>query len=139
MRVSTWLTRPLQILVIAYLVIGLVIGWDQELPAINGYFSAGKQSEAAMAITVSVVTTFVTALVVFGSLRRRPWAFGGFLALEGIGIVFEIQGGQPRTTVAFLSDVIGAVVLAVSLIALIRFGPWAMRWPSERAAAEPRA
>ena len=126
-RQSTWLTRPLQIGLSAYFIVEWIVAWPQLWATIGTFRATGQTSGAAVVITASALVTILIALLTYGSSRKWRWSFWGYLVLLGFFAVSLIEYGRPRSALDVFSDAIGAVLLAASLIAVVGFGPWAMK------------
>lgn len=127
MRQSTWLTRRLQIGLSVYFIVEWIVAWPQLWATIGTFRATGRTSGAAVVITSSALVTILIALLTYGSSRKWRWSFWGYLVLLGLVAVSLIEYGRPRSALDVFSDAFGAVLLAASLIALVRFGPWAMK------------
>lgn len=132
-RQSTWLTRRLQIGLSAYFIVEWIVAWPQVWATAETLRATGQNSGAWVVITASAVVTILIALLTYGSVRKWRWSFWGYLVLLGLAAVSLIQYGRPRSALDLFSDAFGAVLLAASLIALVRFGPWAMTTKSTTA------
>jgi hypothetical protein len=157
-REPTAWTRPLQLVTAAYLVIGLVYSvvttalfltasnMERVLRASNANLGGDQVSQAVnfsilAAWAVVIVLAVVSLLLAVGSFLGWRWVFWValvWLALNSVGVLSNLNAlANSGTQVEPAGVVVGSLLLSVValglfiwfVVALVRFGPWAMKKP----------
>ena len=124
---DTAYTRPLQAAVAGYLLLALAIGYWSTVPSAVSNFTTGESPKGIVVLGIAFVATAITAVVSYGSIRKRTWAFFAATALFTAGFLLELRNGIPSSTGATATAVADLILVAVCLGSLIRFDPWATR------------
>lgn|SRR6266567_5962304 len=131
-REPTRLTRVLQIGLPAYFDLVWLVAWAMAMPAVSSTFATGQWYRGTLIILSLGLVTALLALLTYGSMRRWPWTFWTFLLLLGLFVALAIRGPN-RTTIELFADLVSGLIamalLIACLVALVRFGPWAMKKP----------
>jgi hypothetical protein len=157
-REPTAWTRPLQLVTAAYLVIGLVYSvvttalfltaanMERVLRASNANLGGDQVSQAVnlsilAAWAVVIVLAVVSLLLAVGSFLGWRWVFWValvWLALNSVGVLSNLNAlANSGTQVEPAAAVVGSLLLSLValglfiwfVVALVRYGPWAMRKP----------
>jgi hypothetical protein len=157
-REPTAWTRPLQLATAAYLVVGLVYSvvttalfltaanMERVLRASNASLGGDQVSQAVnfsilAAWAVVIVLGVVSLLLAVGSFLGWRWVFWValvWLALNSIGVLSNLNAlANSGTQVEPAGVVAGSLLLSLValglfiwfVVALVRFGPWAMKKP----------
>ena len=157
-REPTAWTRPLQLVTAAYLVIGLVYSvvttalfltasnMERVLRASNANLGGDQVSQAVnysilAAWAVVIVLAVVSLLLAVGSFLGWRWVFWValvWLALNSVGVLSNLNAlANSGTQVEPTAVVVGSLLLSLValglfiwfVVALARYGPWAMRKP----------
>jgi hypothetical protein len=157
-REPTAWTRPLQLVTAAYLVIGLVYSvvttalfltaanMERVLRASNANLGGDQVSQAVnlsilAAWAVVIVLAVVSLLLAVGSFLGWRWVFWValvWLALNSVGVLSNLNAlANSGTQVEPAAVVVGSLLLSLValglfiwfVVALARYGPWAMRKP----------
>jgi hypothetical protein len=157
-REPTAWTRPLQLVTAAYLVVGLVYSvvttalfltaanMERVLRASNASLGGDQVSQAVnfsilAAWAVVIVLSVVSLLLAVGSFLGWRWVFWValvWLALNSVGVLSNLNAlANSGTQVEPAGVVAGSLLLSLValglfiwfVVALVRFGPWAMKKP----------
>jgi hypothetical protein len=157
-REPTAWTRPLQLVAAAYLVVGLVYSvvttalfltaanMERVLRASNASLGGDQVSQAVnfsilAAWAVVIVLSVVSLLLAVGSFLGWRWVFWValvWLALNSVGVLSNLNAlANSGTQVEPAGVVAGSLLLSLValglfiwfVVALVRFGPWAMKKP----------
>ena len=130
MREPTRLTRVLQIGLSAYFIVFTVVGWVLLTPPITASFTKGERVRAEVLILSWLMWSTFTLLLTYGSVRRWRWTFWLCQLLLAGFLVLSIRGPN-QTTAALITNVTNglaeALLLVLSALGLLRYGPWAMK------------
>lgn len=130
MRKSTRLTRPLQIGLAASQITFVVYGWILLVRPIGSFFQAGDSFRSWVLISAWLLWTAIAAILCLGAVRKWRWTFWAYLLFLVFLIISSVRG--PNTTSfalasAVVTSAIALPLLAMSIVGLVRFGPWAMK------------
>ncbi|MDQ6790586.1 MAG: hypothetical protein M3075_08030 [Candidatus Dormibacteraeota bacterium] len=157
-REPTAWTRPLQLVTAAYLVIGLVYSvvttalfltaanMERVLRASNANLGGDQVSQAVnfsilAAWAVVIVLAVVSLLLAVGSFLGWRWVFWValvWLALNSVGVLSNLNAlANSGTQVEPAGVEVGSLLLSLValglfiwfVVALVRYGPWAMKKP----------
>jgi hypothetical protein len=157
-REPTAWTRPLQLATAAYLIVGLVYSvlttalfltaanMERVLRTSNANISGDQVSQAVnfsilAAWAVVIVLAAVSLLLAVGSFLGWRWVFWValvWLALNSIGVLSNLNAlANSQTQVEPVGVVAGSLLLSLValglfiwfVVALVRYGPWAMKKP----------
>jgi hypothetical protein len=157
-REPTAWTRPLQLATAAYLIVGLVYSvlttalfltaanMERVLRTSNANISGDQVSQAVnfsilAAWAVVIVLAAVSLLLAVGSFLGWRWVFWValvWLALNSIGVLSNLNAlANSQTQVEPVGVLAGSLLLSLValglfiwfVVALVRYGPWAMKKP----------
>jgi hypothetical protein len=80
------------------------------------------------------------ALITYGARKRWRWVFWGYVLLLCSFVLSAIQPPNGLTIDLFVELILGLIaasLLTASVVALIRFGPWAMKKVHVTARSQP--
>jgi len=112
-----------------YVIAFVLVGWILLIHPITASAGGGDPFRAWVLVSSWSIWTGLAGVLALGSIRKWRWAFWAYLIFLAFSVIASIRGPN-ATTVALVSDlisgVLGAVLLGVAVVGLVRFGPWAM-------------
>jgi hypothetical protein len=107
-------------------IVGVIIG----IPAAFEASSEGKALAVLAVIVTLVVSGLVVGVLTYGAFRSWRWGYWAYTGLLLYSVVVNAHSllVSPQYLIgAAVPGVGGFVLLCVAVLALIRFGPWAMK------------
>jgi quinol-cytochrome oxidoreductase complex cytochrome b subunit len=120
------MTRLLQICLPAFFNIGWIGVCVLEIPSISKSLATGEKAKAVVLIASLTAWVLVSALLTYGSWKRWRWAFWAYVLLLVGFVLGDAWAGFREPLVGLLADGLAAFLLALSVVGLVRFGPWAV-------------
>jgi hypothetical protein len=114
----------------SYFLIAVLGGWLQIAPTLNRLLVMHQAYAAMGPIVAYAALTLIVIVLLLGSIRTLRWSFWGYVVLLALFAVSAIGRGPLRTPFEWFLDPVGLVLLVLSLIGLLRFGPWALKGES---------
>ena len=132
MKEVTRLTRVLQVALPTYILVSIIVMWISATPKATTLFAAGSAFETfagGAIVGFLVVCTFIGLLLAYGSYKTWGWAFWGNVLLAVLSFAVPPRG-SPFGWLAYVSDAILILLIALAAVAFFRGGTWGMKQSS---------
>lgn len=118
--------RVLRIGLPGYMCAVALVIWVEIIPAIRISVTTGRTPVLIALVLFGAMVTGLVAVFALGSAMLWRWAFWGNVVFVALDVVLPTKG-MSLAWLVYLGDAIAIALVALSVIAAIRWGPWAMR------------
>jgi hypothetical protein len=126
MKQPTRLTRVLQVAFPAFVIGSAIVAWGSALGTISTRLASGETFAASYIAAFLGVWTVIALVLAYGSLKTWGWAFWGNVLLALFSFAVPPRGSR-FGWLAYISDAILIVLIALAAVAFFRDGTWGMK------------